>query len=101
MTWKTLLPLAAAVGLFVGAVTLTTHAGPAAGGSGLFAGLRRGQSVRVTETGDAFEIETYGGSRSGHQTIADIGADYLAVADTRNNVTRIPVTSIKSVRIRN
>lgn len=101
MTWKTLLPLAAAVGLIVGAVTLTSHARPAAGGSGLFAGLRKGQPVRVTDTGGAFEVETYGGSRSGHQTIAEVGADYLGVADTRNNVTRIPVTSIKSVTIRN
>jgi hypothetical protein len=100
MTWKTFLILAAAVGLVVAAATLTSQAGHAAGG-GLFAGLRKGQPLRVAETGDAFEIETYGGSRSGSQTIAEIGADYLAVADTRGNVVRIPVTSIKSVTIRN
>jgi hypothetical protein len=100
VTWKTFLILAAAGGLVVAAATLTTQAGHAAGG-GLFAGLRKGQPVRITETGDAFEIETYGGSRSGSQTIAEVGPDYLAVADTSNNVTRIPVTSIKSVTIRN
>ncbi|MFO8015410.1 MAG: hypothetical protein R6X20_19170 [Phycisphaerae bacterium] len=101
MTWKTLLPLAAAAGLIVAAATLTSQAGHAGGGTGLFAGLRKGQSVRLTETGDAFEIETYGGSRSGHQTIAEIGGDYLAITDTRGNVVRIPVTSIKSVTVRN
>jgi hypothetical protein len=99
MTWKTLLLLAAAAGLVVAAVTLTTQAGPAAGG-GVFAGLRKGQPVRLIDAGDVFAIETYGGSRSGNQTVAEVGPDYLAVSDSHNNVTRIPVTSIKSVTIR-
>ena len=100
MTWKTLLLLAAAVGLVLGAATLSTRAGPAVRGGGLFAGLRPGQSVRLIDAAGAYEIHTYPGSLSGTRNIAEIGPDYIAIEDTKNNVTRIPVTAIKNVTIR-
>lgn len=99
MTWKTLLLLSAAIGLVVGAATLSTRAGPAVGG-GLFAGLRPGQSVRLIDAAGAYEIHTYPGSLSGTRSITEIGTDYIAIEDTKHNVTRIPVSAIKNVTIR-
>lgn len=100
MKARTVVPLAL-VALVAGVATAAalSQAGPTADG-GLFADLRKGQSVRVIDAGEALEIQTYPGSLSGPRTIAEIGPDYLAVEDTRGNVIRIPVYAIKSVTIR-
>jgi hypothetical protein len=90
---------AAAVAAVVGAAAMTL-AGSGAAGHPLFAGLRQGQYIRVTGLGDTFEIETYPRGISGNLTIADITRDYLAIEDTKENVTRIPVHAVKSVTIR-
>ena len=99
MKAKTIVPLALLAAVVVVAAAAFSQAGSTAA-DGLFAELRKGQSVRLIDAGGSYEIQTYSGSLSGTRTIVEVGSDYLAVEDTKNNVIRIPVYSVKSVTIR-
>jgi len=88
--------LAAAV--IVGSTTLSRAGSGAAGG--LFDGLRKGQAIRLNDLGDRFEIEKPHQRVSTTIEIVEITGDYIAVQDSKRDVTRIPVHAVKSVTIR-
>jgi hypothetical protein len=64
---------------------------------GVLAGLKAGQPVVLKDLGNAYEVTTMGGEKTGFQ-IVEVGGDYLVVKDEVGMVeTRVPVTSIKAV----
>lgn len=66
---------------------------------GIFAALEKGSKVALKETAQGFEIGVFPGVELAF-TVKEVGQDYIVVEDiTGITETRIPIYSVKCVRI--
>lgn len=66
---------------------------------GIFAPVEEGQKVVLKEVGDRYQITVVPGLEAGHEVI-EVGTDYVVLLDPAGvNEVRIPIYSVKSVRV--
>jgi hypothetical protein len=86
--------LAAALGLLIGITSTTWTSGvEPQSGKGVFAGLKVGQTVMLTDVGAAYEVRVLDEPIPTVEAVAEIGIDYLGVKNEAGIETRIPAGS--------